>query len=88
MLESQAFDLVLADMHMPDADGPELARRVRGADRADWRDMPIVALTGNSSDHDRRSCLQAGMQDVLVKPLDMQALVRTLQHRRGVAHER
>lgn len=88
MLESQAFDLVLVDMHMPDADGPELARRVRGADRADWRDMPIVALTGNSSDHDRRSCLQAGMQDVLVKPLDMQALVRTLQHRRGVAHER
>lgn len=75
-LGSQTFDAMLVDMRMPGMDGPTLARRVRASDRAALRRMPIIALTGNSHDKDRQACLDAGMNEVLIKPLDHLALKR------------
>ena len=64
------YDLVFMDMRMPGMDGPAAAR----AARANGDATPIVALTANAFAEDRRACLEAGMNDHLVKPLDAVAL--------------
>lgn len=64
------YDLVLMDMRMPGADGPAATRIIRATgDRT-----PIVALTANAFAEDRRACLEAGMDDHLVKPLEPEQL--------------
>ena len=69
-----AYDLVLMDMRMPDLSGVETTRRLRAVgDRT-----PVVALTANAFEDDRRACLDAGMNDFLVKPLAADALRRVL----------
>jgi len=65
-----AYDLVLMDMRMPGLSGIETASRVRAQGGA----TPIVALTANVFDDDRHACLEAGMNDFLVKPLLPEAL--------------
>jgi len=64
------FDLILMDMRMPGLSGEETARRMRTA----GVEAPIVALTANAFEDDRRACLAAGMNDFLVKPLSPDAL--------------
>lgn len=64
------YDLVFMDMRMPGMDGPTAARALRA--RGDG--TPIVALTANAFAEDRRACLEAGMNDHLVKPLELEGL--------------
>jgi CheY-like chemotaxis protein len=59
------YDVILMDMRMPGLSGEEAARRLR----AQGVTAPIVALTANAFEEDRRRCLAAGMDDFLVKPL-------------------
>jgi CheY-like chemotaxis protein len=69
-LKRARYDLVFMDMRMPGMDGPAAAREIRaGGDRT-----PILALTANAFAEDRRACLEAGMDDHLVKPLDADSL--------------
>jgi len=69
-LKRARYDLVFMDMRMPGMDGPAAARTIRaGGDRT-----PILALTANAFAEDRRACLEAGMDDHLVKPLDADSL--------------
>ncbi|WP_029418299.1 response regulator [Brevundimonas bacteroides] len=69
-LKRARYDLVFMDMRMPGMDGPEATRAIRATgDRT-----PIVALTANAFEEDRRACLEAGMNDHLVKPLELEAL--------------
>jgi CheY-like chemotaxis protein len=69
-LKRARYDLVFMDMRMPGMDGPAATRVIRaGGDRT-----PIVALTANAFAEDRRTCLEAGMDDHLVKPLEPDAL--------------
>lgn len=64
------YDLVFMDMRMPGMDGPTATRELRArGDRT-----PIVALTANAFAEDRRACLEAGMDDHLVKPLELEGL--------------
>ena len=64
------YDLVLMDMRMPGMDGPAATRAIRAAgDRT-----PILALTANAFAEDRKTCLEAGMDDHLTKPLAADAL--------------
>jgi CheY-like chemotaxis protein len=73
-LEAAPYDLVLMDMRMPGMDGPTAARTLRGrGDRT-----PIIALTANAFDDDRRTCLESGMDDFLTKPLEPKALQAAL----------
>lgn len=73
-LKRARYDLVLMDMRMPGVDGPTASRAIRAAgDRT-----PIIALTANAFAEDRRACLEAGMDDHLVKPLELEALRSTL----------
>jgi len=64
------YDLILMDMRMPGMSGEDAARALRALGIA----TPIVALTANAFDEDRRRCLAAGMDDFLVKPLSPDAL--------------
>lgn len=64
------YDLVLMDVRMPAMDGLQATRiyRTRGGR------TPVIALTANAFEEDRRACLEAGMDDFLTKPLDLDAL--------------
>lgn len=73
-LAAGRYDLVLMDMRMPEMDGPTAARALRARGDA----TPIIALTANTFDDDRRACLDAGMNDFLSKPLDGKALALAL----------
>jgi signal transduction histidine kinase/CheY-like chemotaxis protein len=76
LLGQQAFDVALVDMIMPDMDGMALTRQIRHQFPAITGRMPILALTANTNPVERQRCLDAGMGDVLDKPMDMQTLVR------------
>jgi signal transduction histidine kinase/CheY-like chemotaxis protein len=71
------FDLVLMDLHMPESDGIETARRIRAAEPAGVR-TAIIALTADALSEDRDACLAAGMDGFLTKPLDREALADIL----------
>jgi CheY-like chemotaxis protein len=80
------YDLVLMDVHMPELDGLEAARRIRTAEAA--MQLPrtrIVALTANAFGEDRDACLAAGMDNFLVKPLDRDRLAEALEGRQELA---
>ncbi|WP_343622272.1 CHASE domain-containing hybrid sensor histidine kinase/response regulator [Roseateles puraquae] len=71
------FDAVLMDIQMPGMDGLEATRQVR--EKLQRRDLPVIALTAGALVDERRRALDAGMDDFLTKPLDPEALVRTLR---------
>jgi CheY-like chemotaxis protein len=72
------FDLVLMDVHMPGIDGLEAARLIRATEAEVGGRTPIVALTASAFAEDRDACLAAGMDGVLVKPLDRDRLAALL----------
>lgn len=74
-LHSGVFDLILLDIDMPGLSGFETSERIRSGGGGQLHTEAIIlALTGFSGDHGKQSCLDAGMDGVLAKPLDMHAL--------------
>lgn len=71
------FDVVLMDVHMPDVDGLEATRRIRGAEPADRR-VPIFALTASPDAEHRTLIEEADMDGLLGKPISFQELDRAL----------
>src|SRR4029077_175963 len=67
-------DIVLLDLHMPDVDGLEILRRLRGQ-RSELGFIPVVVLTGDAGKVARNSALVLGADDFLTKPLDRQEVV-------------
>lgn len=64
------FDLALLDIRMPELDGLAVARRIRAAEQAVGAGrLPIIAVTANTAEDDRRAALACGMDDCLAKPL-------------------
>ncbi len=74
---SEPFDLVLMDMQMPVMDGLEATRQLRAVPRLTG--LPIVAMTANALEADRKRCLDAGMNDHIAKPIVPALLWETLQ---------
>jgi PAS domain S-box-containing protein len=68
-------DVVLMDMQMPEMDGLEATRKIRASLGDKLR---IIAMTANAGESDRASCLEAGMNDHIGKPIDLEQLVRCL----------
>jgi CheY-like chemotaxis protein len=70
------YDLILMDVQMPVLDGLAATRRLRAAGASS--NSPIVALTANAFAEDRERCLQAGMNDFIAKPFDVDSLFETV----------
>jgi two-component system, sensor histidine kinase and response regulator len=70
------YDLVLMDMQMPVMDGVTATVEIRRQRRHDG--LPVVAMTANAMERDRQRCLEAGMDDLLVKPMQLDQLWRVL----------
>jgi len=80
------YDVVLMDVQMPGTDGLEATRQIRAAEAAmELAHTPIVALTANAFADDRDTCLAAGMDEFLVKPLDRDRLAALLAELPGRA---
>lgn len=69
-IESESFDLVLMDMQMPEMSGVEATIEIRKLGHT----LPIVALTANAFESDKKVCLEAGMNDYMTKPVDKDKL--------------
>ncbi|WOI56299.1 ATP-binding protein [Palleronia sp. LCG004] len=70
--------LILMDVSMPGMDGCEATRTIRCGERADRPRVPIIALTANAFESDRQACLEAGMDDILHKPIDRKTLLAAI----------
>ncbi len=62
------FDLILMDLQMPEMDGYEATRRIR-SELPDYAHVPILAMTANASASARKACREAGIDDVITKPI-------------------
>jgi CheY-like chemotaxis protein/HPt (histidine-containing phosphotransfer) domain-containing protein len=76
--ERRRYDLVLMDLQMPDMDGFEAVRELRAREPAGAR-MPVVAMTASDALATRESCRSAGMDDCLMKPVDLSVLSQTVE---------
>jgi PAS domain S-box-containing protein len=73
-LDEKDFDIVLMDVQMPRLDGVEATSRIRSSGKP-YSDVPIVALTAYAMSGDRERFIQAGMNDYVTKPIDMDRLL-------------
>jgi two-component system sensor histidine kinase/response regulator len=72
------FDVILMDIQMPIMDGYEASRRIRRMEDQKKAEIPIVAVTANAFEEDRKIALEAGMNGHLAKPYDIDAIMQTL----------
>ncbi len=73
---NEAFDLVLMDVQMPEIDGLNATRKIREQPRQ--RHLPIIAMTARAMRGDRERCLEAGMDDYINKPVDVDQFFRVV----------
>jgi signal transduction histidine kinase/ActR/RegA family two-component response regulator len=77
-LHAVEYDLILMDCQMPEMDGFETTKRIRDAETASGRHIPIVAMTANAIAGDRDRCLAVGMDEYLAKPVRAETLYRMI----------
>jgi signal transduction histidine kinase/CheY-like chemotaxis protein len=79
MLRARRYDLVLADLQMPDMDGFEMAQRIRAGEAADGRArLPILAITASTLEDEEQRSRAAGMDGFITKPVGIEQLRATL----------
>ena len=76
--EPGRFDAVLMDVQMPVLNGYEATRRIRALDREDAKTIPVIAMTANAFAEDVKDARDAGMDDHIAKPVDMDVIRNTL----------
>ena len=77
--EAGYYSAIFMDMMMPELDGLEATRQIRNSGHEDATTIPIIALTANAFDEDIRKSHEAGLNDHLSKPIDMEKLNKALE---------
>ena len=72
------YDLVLMDIQMPILNGYEATKQIRALNKPGISDIPIIAMTANAFDEDKKAALEAGMNGHIAKPIDTVVLFQTL----------
>lgn len=72
------YDLVLMDIQMPVMNGYEATRSIRALGREDTNALPIIALSANARDEDKRMSMESGMNSHIAKPFDIAHLIATI----------
>ena len=73
------YDLVLMDIQMPIMNGYEAVKHIRALKNPEISDIPIIAMTANAFDEDRRAAFEAGMDGHIAKPIDVSRLLELLK---------
>ena len=80
------YDLVLMDIQMPVMDGYEATRLIRKLEEPVLASIPILAMTANAFDEDRRVAFDCGMNGFLSKPINIKEVIQALQNVFGQTH--
>ena len=72
------FDVILMDIMMPVMNGYEAAKMIRSLDREDAKTIPIIAMTANAFTEDRIRAKEAGMDEHIAKPIDVELLIKVI----------
>jgi CheY-like chemotaxis protein len=75
--QNKLIDIVLMDIMMPGMDGYATMREIRK--RGDWQKLPIIAVSAKAMRGDREKCIEAGANDYLSKPIDVDKLVSLMR---------
>ena len=78
--EAGYYDIILMDIQMPVMDGYEATRQIRALEDPGKAEVPIVAVTANAFEEDRKITMEAGMNDHLSKPYDVPAIMKTMSN--------
>lgn len=78
ILEKQNFDVVLMDLSMPVMDGAEATRQIRESIQFRNKHIPIIFVTTNDFEHERIRCMENGADDYLIKPIDIDELLNSI----------
>ena len=72
------FDVILMDIMMPVMNGYETTKMIRSLDREDAKAIPIIAMTANAFTEDRIRAKEAGMDEHVAKPVDVELLIKVI----------
>ncbi|NQW67336.1 MAG: response regulator, partial [Burkholderiales bacterium] len=78
-LQKSAVDLVLMDMFMPEMNGPQTCQTIRQEFPSPVCHVPIIGLTASTHSQDLQACRDAGMNAVILKPIDKTVLTKVVQ---------
>jgi two-component system, cell cycle response regulator DivK len=78
MIKNEKFDIILMDINMPIMDGMECAKHIRSQE-GEISKIPIVAITGNAKNYSEDQFKDAGIDEILYKPLDFDVLVEVVK---------
>ena len=79
MVKPDEYDAILMDIQTPHMNGYEATKAIRGGRNPLGKTIPIIAMTANAFTEDRQVALDAGMNDHIAKPINMNILVPTIQ---------
>ena len=78
ILKNHTFDLILMDIQMPNMDGYRATEMIRGLSDKEKATIPIIAMTANAFEEDRKKALAKGMNGHIAKPVDAEKVEKTI----------
>lgn len=87
-IAADTYDLVLMDIQMPEMDGIEATRHLRASEQGTGRHLPVIALTAHTLGSDRDAAREAGMDDLVAKPIRADVLLECMRKHLGTSERR
>ena len=79
LLDKNRFDFILMDVQMPEMDGIEASKEIRKREKETGTHIPIIALTANAFEEDKKKCLEAGMDEYATKPVKVNEIFSIIE---------